>query len=120
MRRDWAASKGGATVDRQRRHRRARSAAALDQVIDQSQGAGWSPFNPDSADPENPHAGPPTATIALPRPVDIASFGMDPSNTCGDDPSATTKDYRIETSTDGDQVPGRQGGRASPPTTARG
>jgi hypothetical protein len=26
---------------------------------------------------------------------------MDPSNTCGDDPSATTKDYRVLTSTDG-------------------
>ena len=100
MRRDWAASKGGATI--------AGSddtggpfGCGLAQVIDQSLGAGWSPFNPDSADPDNPHAGPPTATITLPRPVDISTVGMDPSNTCGDDPSATTKDYRIETSTDG-------------------
>ena len=31
----------------------------------------------------------------------MASFGLDPSNTCGDDPSAATKDFTIETSSDG-------------------
>jgi hypothetical protein len=100
MRRDWAASKGGATIEGSD-DTGGPFGCGLAQVIDQSQGAGWSPFNPDSADPDNPHAGPPTATITLPRPVDISTVGMDPSNTCGDDPSATTKDYRIETSTDG-------------------
>jgi hypothetical protein len=100
MRRDWAASKGGATIEGSD-DTGGPFGCGLAQVIDQNQGAGWSPFNPDSADPDNPHAGPPTATITLPRPVDISTVGMDPSNTCGDDPSATTKDYRIETSTDG-------------------
>jgi hypothetical protein len=100
MHRDWAASSGGATVTSSD-DSGAPFGCGDDQLIDQSLGAGWSPFNPDSADPENPHAGPPTATVTLPEPVDIASLAMDPGNTCGDDPSATTKDYRVLTSTDG-------------------
>jgi hypothetical protein len=100
MHRDWAAASGGATVTSSD-DSGAPFGCGDDQLIDQSLGAGWSPFNPDSTDPGNPHAGPPTATITLPRPVDIASLAMDPGNTCGDDPSATTKDYRVLTSTDG-------------------
>lgn len=33
--------------------------------------------------------------------VDVDSFGIDPSATCGDGGSASTGDYRIETSPDG-------------------
>ena len=73
----------------------------LDQLADQSLGTGNSAFNPDSADPENPHLGPPTSVIKLPKTITVASFGLDPSNTCGDDPSAATKDFTIETSSDG-------------------
>ena len=111
MRRDWAASKAVGRTDRRAATTRAAPfGCGVAQVIDQSLGAGWSPFNPDSADPENPHAGPPTATITLPRPVDIAPLGMDPSNTCGDDPSATTKDYRDRDLDGRHQLPGREGG----------
>jgi hypothetical protein len=104
LRRDWSASKGGARViidNSKYDNSGAAFGCGLAQLIDQSQGAGNSAFNPASADLENPHLGPPTALIHLPTAVDITAFGLDPSNTCGDDPSATTKDYRIETSTDG-------------------
>jgi hypothetical protein len=37
----------------------------------------------------------------MPRAVKVTAFGLDPSNTCGDDPSAATKDYTLETSPDG-------------------
>lgn len=104
LRRDWSASKGAAQVikdDSKYDNTGADFGCGLDQLIDQSRGAGNSAFNPNSSDPDNPHLGPPTALIHLPQPVDIAAFGLDPSNTCGDDPSAATKDYKIETSTDG-------------------
>ena len=104
LRRDWAASKGGAEVvkdDTKYDNTGGPFGCGLDQLIDQSGGAGSSAFNPDSEDPDNPHLGPPTALIVLPEAVDISSFGLDPSNTCGDDETAATKDYRIETSADG-------------------
>ncbi len=101
LRRDWAASRGGAAVTAASDDTGGPFGCGVDQLIDQSQGVGWSPFNPASADPENPDAGPPTAVIRLPQAIDITAFGMDPSNTCGDDPSSTTKDYRVETSADG-------------------
>ena len=31
----------------------------------------------------------------------MSEFGIDPANTCGDDATASTKDYRVETSPDG-------------------
>jgi hypothetical protein len=33
--------------------------------------------------------------------VNVTGFGVDPSNTCGDDPSSATKDLRIEVSSNG-------------------
>ena len=79
----------------------AESGCGAAQLIDQKQGAGWSPFNPDGADPPPDITGPPTAVIQLPQAVTIKAFGLDPSHTCGDGPDAATKDYRIETSPDG-------------------
>ena len=87
--------------DRQRRHRRRRSAAASTQAFDQSQGTGWSAYNPASEDPGNPHAGPPTVVVELPETIDISGFLIDPSAGCGDGASATTREYTVETSADG-------------------
>jgi uncharacterized protein (UPF0548 family) len=41
------------------------------------------------------------AVVQLPRTVDIAAFGLDPGNTCGDDPTSATKAFTIDTSADG-------------------
>jgi hypothetical protein len=104
LRRDWAAASGGAEILRDPSKYDDTGApfgCGLAQLIDQSLGSGWSPFNPDSSDPENPHIGPPTAVVELPQTIDVSAFGLDPSSTCGDDPTATTKDYRIETSSNG-------------------
>ena len=40
-------------------------------------------------------------TVALPRAIDISELSVDPGNTCGDAGSASTKGFRVETSTDG-------------------
>ncbi|HET8759309.1 MAG TPA: M36 family metallopeptidase [Solirubrobacteraceae bacterium] len=101
LRRDWASARGGADVIATSDDTGLGFGCGVDQLIDQNQGVGWSAFNPDSDDPENPGAGPPTAVIELPARIDISAFGMDPGSTCGDDLTATTKDYRVETSADG-------------------
>ena len=33
--------------------------------------------------------------------ITVTQFAIDPANTCGDDATASTKDYRVETSADG-------------------
>ena len=99
-RRDWAASRGGAHVQVSDNSFAGIGCGGA-QLIDQTQGAGWSPFNPHSQRPDNPHAGTPTAVIKLPRAITVRAFLADPGNTCGDDLSSSTKGYRIETSPDG-------------------
>jgi extracellular elastinolytic metalloproteinase len=44
---------------------------------------------------------PKSITVKLPQAVDIDTFQVDPTATCGDGGSASTGGYTIETSTDG-------------------
>jgi extracellular elastinolytic metalloproteinase len=101
LRRDWASRRGGGVVTQTSDDTGADFGCGVAQLIDQNRGVGWSAFNPNSTDPDNPHHGAPTATIRLPQTIDVTAFGLDPSNTCGDDPSAQTKGYSIQTSADG-------------------
>jgi extracellular elastinolytic metalloproteinase len=39
--------------------------------------------------------------VKLPAAVDLTSIEINPTGTCGDDPSSSTGDYRVETSPDG-------------------
>jgi extracellular elastinolytic metalloproteinase len=99
LRRDWAASSGGATVtafdgpDDQR----CGPAAA----IDLSRATGWSSTSDLGADGRPSAATPKSITVGLPKAVANSQFAVDPSASCGDGGSASTGDYRIETSTDG-------------------
>jgi hypothetical protein len=104
VRRDWSSLKGLGKVlkdDTKYDNTGAGFGCGLDQLADQNEGTGNSAFNPASTDPDNPHLGPPTAVFELPRTITVTEFGLNPSNTCGDDPSAATKDYTLETSADG-------------------
>jgi extracellular elastinolytic metalloproteinase len=101
LRRDWAATRGGAAITQVSDDTSADFGCGVAGFVDQSLGIGWSAFNPDSDDEGNPHAGPPTATIRLPQTIDISAFGMDPGATCGDDETATTRSFRVQTSADG-------------------
>jgi hypothetical protein len=100
LRRDWAALAGGGQV------------VAFDGLdftgfgcgptaaIDQSLGSGWgSTTGP--TDVITTPVTPKSVTVALPRAIDISELSVDPGNTCGDAGSASTKGYRVETSTDG-------------------
>ncbi|HEX5618487.1 MAG TPA: M36 family metallopeptidase, partial [Solirubrobacteraceae bacterium] len=101
LRRDWASRRGGGAVIDTSDDTGADFGCGVDELIDQSLGVGWSPFNPAGPDAPPEITGSPTAVIQLPATIDITAFGMDPGNTCGDDPTATTKDYRVETSATG-------------------
>jgi hypothetical protein len=72
-----------------------------DRAIDQSLGNGWG----SDSDSDGATGGfvvqPRHVTVQLPQAIDIAQFAVDPGNTCGDAGSASTKDFTIETSTDG-------------------
>ena len=99
--RDWAALSGGATIESVSDDTGSDFGCGVAQALDQSQGTTWSAFNPSTELPDNPHAGPPTVTIKLPETIDVATFLIDPSAGCGDGASATTRQYKVETSADG-------------------
>jgi hypothetical protein len=56
--------------------------------------------SPTSTDPTN-HFVPKHIVVRLPKPIDVSSFAVDPSATCGDGLSASTGGFTIETSPDG-------------------
>ena len=101
VQRDWAASSGGATIDDFNGIDFSVFGCGPTADIDQTQGIGWGSTSDLSA------TGAPTAdtakfiVIKMPNSVNIAQFAIDPSNTCGDDPTAATADFKVETSADG-------------------
>ena len=94
LRRDWAASAGGAVVltagfD----NSGAPFGCGLARLIDQRLESGWSAIKPSS--------GSAVAVVVLPEPIQVTGFGLDPANTCGNGIGASTAGYRVETSSDG-------------------
>lgn len=99
IRRDWAASSGGAVVDSFTGPDFGPSCGP-DKAIDLSLAVGWgSTTGDDNGTPTSVFV-PKTLVVKLPAPVDITQFGVDPTASCGDGGSASTGDYRIETSPD--------------------
>ncbi len=91
VRRDWAASAGGASVTDFNGPDYTAYGCGPSGMINQSQSQGW---GSDAGDPKH-------VTIELPKAVDVSELTIDPSNTCGDGPEAATAGYTVETSTDG-------------------
>ena len=98
LRRDWAALSGGGTVAAFNGPDFSDFGCGPDRAIDQSLGNGWGSTT-DSNTGEV--AVPKFVTVELPVAVNISQFAIDPGNTCGDGGSASTKDFRVETSQDG-------------------
>jgi extracellular elastinolytic metalloproteinase len=96
-RKDWAGPGTGATA----------STGALqypgcgvDAAIDGSQSSGWSSnAGPGMSTDGSQGFVAKSMTVSLNRSLNVTGFGVDPSNTCGDDFSTAVQDYRIETST---------------------
>jgi hypothetical protein len=100
VRRDWAASSGGASVTAFDGPDFTQFGCGPGEAIDQSQAAGWG----STADLVGGLPGPNTPksiTIHLPTAVDITTVSVNPSAICGDGGSASTGDYKVEVSTDG-------------------
>jgi hypothetical protein len=98
VRRDWAATQGGAQLIAFNGEDSSGFGCGPGQAIDMSPGTGWSS---DAVLTGGTAIEPRFITVQLPKAVNLTSIEVDPSATCGDDPSASTGDYRVETSTNG-------------------
>ncbi|WP_249997827.1 M36 family metallopeptidase [Actinoplanes sp. M2I2] len=92
VRKDWAASSGGAAIVSFTGVDYTAYGCGPAELIDQSQIAGW---GSEIAD------GGVNAVIRLSGAVDVSELVINPSATCGDDETASTGGYRVETSADG-------------------
>ncbi|WP_433377447.1 M36 family metallopeptidase [Actinoplanes sp. CA-142083] len=92
VRKDWAASSGGASIVSFTGPDYTPFGCGPGALIDQSQTAGWG---------SDVAAGGQNAVIRLSGAVDVAELVINPSATCGDDVTASTGGYRVETSTNG-------------------
>jgi hypothetical protein len=98
VRRDWAATQGGAQLVGFNGDDGSDFGCGPAQAIDMSQGTGWSS---DAVLTGGTSIEPRFITVQLPAAIDLTSIEVDPSGNCGDDPSASTGDYRVETSPNG-------------------
>ena len=91
VKRDWAAAKGGAAITSSNGREYAEYGCGPNVAIDQSQVLGWSTM---AGSDKN-------LVVRLPAAIDVAQFGIDPTETCGDGSDAATGQYRVETSPNG-------------------
>lgn len=99
IRRNWASGLAGGSIDAFNGPDYTAFGCGPAMAIDQSQGQGWGSDTGDGS-PTNVMI-PKFIVVKLPQVVDITTFEVDPSNTCGDPGSASTGQFRIETSPDG-------------------
>jgi Zn-dependent metalloprotease len=92
VRRDWAASSGGASIVSATGPDYTAFGCGPGGLIDQSQLTGWG---------SDVAPGGQQIVIRMPAAVDISDLVINPSGTCGDDPTAGVGTYRVETSPDG-------------------
>ena len=97
LRRDWAASSGGSKVTDFNGDDYSFIGCGPDAALDTSQGTGWST----DATAAGTGIEPRYMIVQLPSAVNVSSIAINPTGTCGDDPTSSTGDYRLETSTDG-------------------
>jgi hypothetical protein len=98
LRRDWAATSGGSQVTEANGDDYSDIGCGPRAAVDIMQRTGWSTdATYDAAGKIDPRF----VVVRLPAAVDVSSIAINPSGTCGDDPSASTGDYRVETSADG-------------------
>jgi extracellular elastinolytic metalloproteinase len=100
VRRDYASSSGGAAITDFNGPDYG-PACGPPQAIDNSQSTGWgSTTGDDDGTPTNEFV-PKFIVVDMQQAVDVTEFAVDPAATCGDGASASTGDYRIETSPNG-------------------
>ncbi len=101
VRRDWAATSGGAKVVGFNGPDFTAFGCGPEQALDISQATGWgSTTGNDKGTPTNQFV-PKFLTVDMGHRVNITQFSVDPTATCGDGGSASTGKFQIETSVDG-------------------
>jgi extracellular elastinolytic metalloproteinase len=98
--RDWAALSGGGSIDSFTGPDFTAFGCGPTAAIDLSQGNGWGSVT-NSAGVDDGTTSPEDIVVKLPVAVDISDIQVNPSNTCGDPGSSSTRGYKVETSTDG-------------------
>jgi hypothetical protein len=101
LRRDWASLGGGGSVADFNGPDFTGFGCGPSSAIDQSQGSGWGSTTDDDDGNDTGRVTPKFVVIKLPVAVNVTEIKVNPSNTCGDAGSASTKDFRIETSPNG-------------------
>lgn len=95
--RNWASSAGGATATANGPNFKD-FGCGPGGAIDSRYTTGWGSTSHNSPRFEQ---GTKSLTIALPEAIDVSAFNVDPGEVCGDESSAATGKFRIETSRDG-------------------
>ncbi len=106
IRRDWASLAGGGQVKAATAPNLTNFGCGPANAIDGSQASGWGSYavnfggDPAQGLPAAP-TGPRAVVIQLPHTVDIRQFAVDPGATCGDDDTASLRQFQISVSSDG-------------------
>ncbi len=101
VRRDWAATSGGAKVVGFNGPDLTVFACGPEQALDTSQATGWGSTTGNKRGKPTNQFVPKFLTVDLGHKVNITQFAVDPTATCGDAGSASTGKFQIETSADG-------------------
>ncbi|UQU61901.1 M36 family metallopeptidase [Couchioplanes caeruleus] len=97
LRRNWATVSGGSAVTDFNGFDFSVIGCGPEAALDSSQQTGWSTDAIVSGSGIEPRY----MVVKLPAAVNVTSIAVNPTGTCGDDPSSSTGDYRLETSADG-------------------
>jgi extracellular elastinolytic metalloproteinase len=100
LRRDWAALSGGGSIADFNGPDYTPFGCGPTGAIDQSQGNGWG-SDTDHDALITGFATDKFIVVKLPVKVDVSELGVNPSNTCGDPGSSSTRGWRIDVSPDG-------------------
>jgi hypothetical protein len=101
LRRDWAAAEAGGSIAGFTGTDHSDLGCGPAEAIDLSGSRGWSTDVAEGLPSSSPQ--PKHIDVRLPEPIDVHSFGLDPSPTCGDGDSSAMRRYTIEVSLDGEE-----------------
>ncbi|WP_236718071.1 M36 family metallopeptidase [Actinoplanes sp. TFC3] len=97
LRRDWASTAGGSSVVDANGDDYSPIGCGPAAALDTLQSTGWST----DAVPAGAGIDPRYIVVQLPAAVNVSAIAVNPTGTCGDDPTSSAGDYRVETSVDG-------------------
>jgi hypothetical protein len=101
LRRDWAALSGGGSIAQFNGPDFTGFGCGPSSAIDQSETNGWGSTTDNDQGTSTGKVTPKFVVVKLPQPVNITEIQINPSNTCGDGGSASTRGWRVEVSADG-------------------